>query len=255
MLSPRDKHPDLPSLKVTAAPPPNPARAAHGHSISSGQDSHVGTPQLTPGCAHPQGQGASSASPRHLPQCSTRDAAAPRAPADGHFRLCGVQGASRSPELEAVPAPPTLTPCHAAPGAVAPQPRAGQMGPQPLAQGRPQRAGHWPQWGPGPGTGHGPCSPQAAVPRGSQCAFQQPEVRTEAALSVGGRAPGRRVCSQPRLGHGRAHEGRLLAPGPPAAGDGPRGEGSAPLFRWDLRASPPAGPRGPHTARWPPPRL
>lgn len=78
---PRDKYPDLPSLKVAAAPP----TPAHGHSISSGQDSQMGT--FSP--------------PRAVP---TRSARAPAVPLPAtSFRA--VQGTLQLPALLQTGAP------------------------------------------------------------------------------------------------------------------------------------------------------
>lgn len=122
------------------------------------------------GCAHPQGQGASSACPCHLPPCGTGDAAASRAPADGHSRLRGEQAAPGDWKLPQCP--PALTLCHAAwskdtlgraEGTPATGPGLSPKG-RSLATVGPQ-AWRWARTVP----------PAEAAPRGSQCAFQQPE--------------------------------------------------------------------------------
>lgn len=198
---PRDKYPDLPSLKVPAAPPPLPGlptviASPLGRTRRWVPSAHPGLcPPAVPG--HRQCLSLPPPSVQRRGRCSSLRSC--------RWALQVAQGASSPPGLEASPTPPALTPCHAA-------------------------------WGkdPQPGAGQRTAASPGLSPKSPSLAAVGPRARywARAVLPAGGRAAGLSMClsaargvnrgcierggpsSGPRPGHGRVREGRLLAPGP-----------------------------------------
>lgn len=239
---PRDKYPDLPSLKVAAAPPPLPTVIASplGRTRRWVPSAHPGLcPPAVPG--HRQCLSLPPPSVQCRGRCSSRLSC--------RRALQVVLGASSPPGLEASPTPPTLTPCHAA-------------------------------WGkdPRPGAGQRTAASPALSPKSPLLAAVGPRAWywARAVLPAGGRAAGLSMCLSAARGVNRGcierggpspgQAGVLRATGesgrdgcsprgPAVAGDGPRGEGAPTPSCRDPRASPSAGRRGPRSVHWPPPRL